>query len=187
MAAETAAARPRRSLLIALGVAVAALIAYWQWPAASPAAGPSNPAGGPRAAQTGGVSPASLKVRMAELQTPPPAPARVDRNPFRFKPQAPPTPPAAGPGREGSPQVPTRAAPPQPVGPPPIPLKFIGILEARGPGRVAILSDGHGPPVYGHEGDTILGQYRIVHIGVESIVMEYLDGTGRRTIPLTGQ
>jgi hypothetical protein len=33
----------------------------------------------------------------------------------------------------------------------------------------------------------IEGRYRIVKIGVESIVMEYVDGTGRQTIPLRGQ
>jgi hypothetical protein len=52
---------------------------------------------------------------------------------------------------------------------------------------VALFSDGHGLRPRGHEGDIILGQYRIVHIGVESVVLEYLDGSGRQTIPLTGQ
>ena len=42
-------------------------------------------------------------------------------------------------------------------------------------------------PVYGHEGDVVLGQYRVVRIGVESVVMEYTDGRGRTTIPLRGQ
>ncbi len=40
--------------------------------------------------------------------------------------------------------------------------------------------------VYGHEGDTVLGQYRILRIGAESIEMSYLDGRGRQTIRLTG-
>jgi hypothetical protein len=66
-------------------------------------------------------------------------------------------------------------------------LKFIGTLEGRGPGRVAIFSDNHGLPLYGHEGDIILGQYRIVRIGVESVVVEYVDGRGRQVIPLRGQ
>ena len=29
-----------------------------------------------------------------------------------------------------------------------------------------------------HEGDIIAGQYRLVQIGVESVVMEYVDGRG---------
>jgi hypothetical protein len=52
---------------------------------------------------------------------------------------------------------------------------------------VAIFSDGRGLPLYGKEGESILGQYRIVKIGVESVVMEYLDGRGRQTIPMRGQ
>jgi hypothetical protein len=52
---------------------------------------------------------------------------------------------------------------------------------------VAIYSDGRGLQPRGREGDIILGQYRIVHIGVESVVLEYLDGRGRQTIPLRGQ
>jgi len=69
--------------------------------------------------------------------------------------------------------------------PPPITLKFIGTIEAPGVGKLAALSDGKF--VYrGREGDIIEGRYRIVKIGVESIVMEYLDGRGRQTIRLTG-
>jgi hypothetical protein len=86
--------------------------------------------------------------------------------------------------------VPEPPAPPQPTGPPPpppIPLKFIGTVEGKGPGKVAVFSDGQGLPQYGHEGDIVLGQYRVVKIGVESVVMEYADGRGRQTIPLRGQ
>ena len=52
--------------------------------------------------------------------------------------------------------------------------------------KIAILSDGRGAPLYGKEGDTVLGQYKILHIGVESIDMAYLDGRGRQTIRLSG-
>ncbi len=51
--------------------------------------------------------------------------------------------------------------------------------------KVASLSDGRGM-LTGREGDVIDGRYRIVKIGIESIVMEYLDGKGRQTIPLRG-
>jgi len=52
-------------------------------------------------------------------------------------------------------------------------------------GRIAALSDG--TFVYhGREGDVIEGRYRIVKIGVESIVIEHVDGRGRQTIRLTG-
>jgi hypothetical protein len=66
-------------------------------------------------------------------------------------------------------------------------LKFIGTLEVRGR-RVGIFvnTDGRGMPVYASEGETVLGQYRVVKIGVESATLEYLDGRGRQTIPMRG-
>ena len=39
----------------------------------------------------------------------------------------------------------------------------------------------------GREGEIIDGRYRLVRIGVESVVMEYVDGRGRTTIRLSGQ
>jgi hypothetical protein len=92
------------------------------------------------------------------------------------------------------PPAPTAAAPPpsvagpaQPPAVPPIPLKFIGLIgpTAEVP-KIAVFSDGRGLPQYGKEGDIILGQFRIVRIGTESIEMSYLDGRGRQTIRLTG-
>jgi hypothetical protein len=85
--------------------------------------------------------------------------------------------------------MPERSGPPPPPPVPPIPLKFIGIVEGHDAGKVAIFvnADGRGAPVYGREGEMILGQYRIVKIGIESVVMEYADGRGRQTIPLRGQ
>jgi hypothetical protein len=64
-------------------------------------------------------------------------------------------------------------------------LKFIGVVEQGGK-RVAVLSDGRSIPS-GTEGAIILGQYRILKIGTESIEMSYVDGRGRQTIRLTGQ
>jgi hypothetical protein len=53
---------------------------------------------------------------------------------------------------------PAPTAPLFPAGTPrPIPLKFIGTLEGKGSGKVAIFSDGQGLPVYGHEGDIVWG------------------------------
>jgi len=39
----------------------------------------------------------------------------------------------------------------------------------------------------GKEGEIIAGQYRLVKIGTESVVMEYVDGRGRQTIRQSGQ
>ena len=74
---------------------------------------------------------------------------------------------------------------PPPPPPPPIPLKFIGKLETRG-GTIAAFSDCR-TTMRGKEGDIIDGRYRLVKIGVESVVMEYLDGRGRTTIRESGQ
>lgn len=184
------AQRPRTSLLVLLGVAVVALIAYWMWQSASSAAAPSNQQRTQRAQAAQGQGAPPLNVRLDELKGPPPEPSESERNPFRFQPKPPPPPPpppamggrGTGRGEPGS----EPGGAPLPPQVPPIPLKFIGTLEGRGPGKVAIFSDNRGLPVYGREGDIILGQYRIVKIGVESVVMEYVDGRGRQTIPLRG-
>ena len=93
---------------------------------------------------------------------------------------------AASPGR-GTPLItvaPEIANGPPP--PPPITLKFIGTLREEGKPPIAVLSDGHGPPMYGIEGGTVAGRYRVLRIGAESIEMSYLDGRGRQTIRQTG-
>jgi hypothetical protein len=77
-------------------------------------------------------------------------------------------------------------APPAPAGPPPIPLKFLGVVTRGNGVRWAVLSDGK-LPLYGRETDIIAGQYRIVSIGAESIELSYADGRGRQTVKLTGQ
>jgi hypothetical protein len=78
--------------------------------------------------------------------------------------------------------------PPAPPPPRPIPLKFIGYMAMPSGTRVAVLSDGtmH-PPVTGKQGDVIDGQYRLLRVDPDEIEMAYLDGTGRRRIPKTGQ
>lgn len=65
----------------------------------------------------------------------------------------------------------------------PIPLKFIGLLE-QGNKRVAILSDGKGQPIYASEGQTVLGQYKLLSIRVGSVTMSYLDGQGVQQIKM---
>jgi hypothetical protein len=181
--------RPRPWLLAALGVAIVGLLLYWTWPSASPTPPPSNQSRDARAKPPAGQKASGpLEVRLEKLKESPPEPSDVERNPFRFQPRAAPPPsgfkpPSTSPGPNSGLQPVT--PPPQPTGPPPIPLKFFAVIDAPG-GKIAGLTDGRG--VYkGREGSTIEGRYRIVKIGVESIVMEYLDGSGRQTIPLRGQ
>jgi hypothetical protein len=126
-------------------------------------------------------------VHLKELDMERIKPALADRNLFRFKPKPLPPPPPAPPAQVIQAPPPVASGPPQPPPPPPIPLKFIGLIgpTAEVP-KIAVFSDGRGLPTYGKEGDIILGQFRIVHIGTESIEMSYLDGRGRQTIRLTG-
>ncbi len=127
-------------------------------------------------------------VHLDALDSERPKPVAAERNLFRFKPKAAPPPPpapAAG-GRSGTRAGAMPTAPPGPPPLPPIALKFIGRIEREGKPTIAILSDGQGPPLYGVEGGTVAGRYRILKIGVESVEMSYLDGRGRQTIRLTG-
>ena len=128
-------------------------------------------------------------VNMPSLASSRPAPDVGARNPFRFRPAAPP--PSAEIAR--APQGPGSAmagpvTPAMPEGPPPLPpitLKFIGVVEQSARLKLAVLSDGRNV-LYGKEGDTIEGRYRIERIGPESIDMAYLDGRGRQTLRLSG-
>jgi hypothetical protein len=198
MPASNAIQRPRPLILALLAVTLAVVVIWAVWPAASQPPAPSNQrearrpaAQGTAGRQGSGTSPGDLDVKLEALKQAPAEPDAAARNPFRFYVPPPPPPPpppkpvaapppvhVLGPGDPGY-------VPPPPPPPPPIPLKFFGTVE-KGGQKWAIFSDGRGLPLTGKEGDLILGQYRIVRIGVESVVMEYPDGKGRQTIPMRG-
>jgi hypothetical protein len=124
-------------------------------------------------------------VRLASLEQVPEQGAAA-RNPFGFG--VPPAPPAPPP-KPYVPPPPAATPPPRPVGPPPlppIPVKFMGFVEdpAR-PGKVVALAL-NGGVVIAREGDLVDGRYRLVKVGLESIVMAYPDGRGQQTIRLSG-
>ena len=123
------------------------------------------------------------QVHLEALSDDRPEPDPRGRDIFRFR-EKPPPPPPPPPRPVVGPQLPPPPPPPPPI--PPIGLKFIGVIDAPPGKRMAVLSDGRGAPVYGREGETVLGQYRILRIGAESIEMSYLDGRGRQTIRLSG-
>jgi hypothetical protein len=182
--------RPRPWLLVALGIAVVAAVLSYVLPgkSAAPAARPSNPrAHGRVKATPETVKPGDLDVHLEALKQPAPSAAASERNPFRFYvAPPPPLPSVASPGRGSQSAEPTGPPPPPPPPPiPPIPLKFIGTIETRG-GKIAAFSDCR-TTMHGKEGDLIDGRYRLVRIGVESVVMEYADGRGRTTIRMSGQ
>ena len=184
---SVSSSRPRPWLLIALGLAIVLFVANWMWPTSSatpqvPASNQARTAQQRRDRTT--VDPSDLSVRLDALSAERPGAEAVERNPFRFQPKAPPPPPpgAAKPTPVTNPEPPPVPAEPPP---PPIPLKFIGIVEKQGL-KVAALSDCRSTPLYGAEGATIDGRYRLIRIGVESIVIEHIDGRGRTTVRLDG-
>jgi type IV secretory pathway VirB10-like protein len=189
-ASPAGAGRPRPWLVIALVVVAGLALVSWLWPVnpATPVRRPSN-AARPSAAPSPDVSidPDDLDVRLEALSEPRGGNEGGDRNPFRFKPKPPPPPPPA----PVAPARPVNPVPEAPVGPPPPPpigntVKFIGIVEPRPGEKVAAFSDCR-ITTHAREGEVVFGQYRLVRIGVESVVMEYLDGRGRTTIRLSGE
>jgi hypothetical protein len=183
--AATASRRPRTTLLVLLGIVVAGFLMMSLRDSTEAPTQTSNPGRQPQQSAAGQkLNPDELDVRLEALKQPPPQPDEIGRNPFRFKPKTAPTPPpTSGIAKKIVPGPPP--PPPPPQGPPPIPLKFIGVTEAPTVGKIAALTDCR-HTVQGVEGEVVEGQYRIVKIGVESLVIEYLDGKGRTTLRMTG-
>jgi hypothetical protein len=78
----------------------------------------------------------------------------------------------------------TSAMPPTPPPPPPIPFKFYGYVNAANQGaRRAFFLDGDDIHVV-TEGDLVNKRYRIVRIGVNSVVVEDTDNKNQQTVPL---
>ncbi len=182
--------RRKQILLGALLIALAVVV-YRALAAPEPSADPRAAATSARSTTDARKTPNAVTapdVHLESLKIDRPRPVETERNLFRFKPKAPPPPPPSM--RPTGPIVTAPAVPMAPPGPPPPPaitLKFIGIIEpGRGKPKLAVLSDGQGPPLVGWEGGTVGGRYRILRIGIESIEMSYLDGRGRQTIRLTG-
>ena len=178
--------RRQVTILVALLAVLAAVLIYNYGPQAATTltSGSAAPARSAPALSSGAVE----DVRLALLERERPVPRDAARNPFRFRERAPSA--SSGVGEGGGPRgfggAPVAPAGPTPLaGPPPIPLKFIGIVQPASSGKLAVLSDGRNV-FYGREGDTIEGRYRIVRIGVESIEMAYVGGDDRQVIRLSG-
>lgn len=183
-----------RLAMLAVLVAVLASVIWWQF-GGSPATVAPSATTAPQSGRQQGTSarsdaaPPVPVVALARLGEAGAEPSDTGRDPFRFATKAPGSGRAtAGTAPPVAPALPAFAGPVVPAGPPPpppIPLKFIGVASRRAGVRIAMLTDGRGV-YYGSEGSIIEGQYRIVRIGLDSIEMTYLDGRGRRTIPLSG-
>lgn len=122
-------------------------------------------------------------LKLERLEPVPDSPSAT-RDPFRFGVRPPPPPPPAPP--YVPPPPPPRPAAPPPPTVPPIRLTFVGRVVQPDKRVVAVLSDGKGGLFRTLEGQVVDGRYRVVRIGEESLLIEYLDGTGRMTVPLRG-
>ena len=170
--------RRRQLTWLTVLVVVVGTLAWYQLGRTSPA--DTKPvASNPRAPQSGPAGVATLPepVRLSALQ-PEGEPPASNRNLFRFGVHPPPPAPPASKVPVGPPPP-----PPPPPGPPPIALKFLGVIERPDVGRVAMLKDPASGAVFqALEGQIVDGRYRLEKIGQESVVVSYVDGTGRRTI-----
>jgi len=182
----------RRQLILGAAVVVVLGVAAWMlWRPAAPAPPPPTApaqtrARGGRQSAPAAAGPAD-PVKLDALKASRDDPGETGRNPFRFQPKAaapiktaPPV--EIEPPRPTGPPVPTGPAPP-----PPIALKYEGLVTRADGTKWAVLTDGKSAPMHGREGDIIDGKYLIVQIGTESIVMSYVDGRGRQVIRMTGQ
>jgi hypothetical protein len=177
----------RRQLLLAVLAVALAVVAYLEWPRTADRARTTSNGRSAARGSTGGGAATAPEVHLKSLEAGHEKPDELERNLFRFK--AKPAPPPPPPRQAVAPPPPEPVVPSGPPPPPPLPpiaLKFIGVLETANAQKIAVLSDGRGSPIYGKEGDTVLGQYKILRIGVESIEMAYLDGRGRQTIRMSG-
>lgn len=108
---------------------------------------------------------------------PPPAPEVA-------KIQVGPLPPGASKGGPGA--LADKTEPPKPAGPPPappIPLKFYGFSSRSGAKRAFFL-DSDNDIAVAAENEVIKNRYKIVRIGVNSVVVEDLTNKNQQTLPL---
>jgi hypothetical protein len=182
----------QRQVLFGLLGALAVVLA-WQYLGASAADAPAAVEARRVATAASPVPPPPTDVGLDALQGPRTGPDDLGRNPFVFGARQAPDGDGAA-RRTTAPGTSAPAAPPPvflPPGPPPlppIPFKFIGLVEgAAGANRIAVLSDTKGLVVHGTEGTIIDGRFRILSIGPESIDIAYADGRGRQTLRLSGQ
>jgi hypothetical protein len=124
-------------------------------------------------------------LELDRLETAPEAPTTA-RNPFRFGTgPAPPTPAGPPPGFVPPPMPPAQSGPAVPTVEP-IRLQFVGRVVTPDRKIVAVLRDDRGNIFNAIEGNIVDGRYRVVKVGEESLVIEYVNGTGRTTLQFKG-
>jgi hypothetical protein len=174
-----------RSLAVVLLLAIAGM-AIWR-------------AGSSTATSEALLPPGASQDRIVRPSPFPPAPPHVwlgglavhfasvldtDRNPFSFRPRV----ATAQVTRERTAVLPVGPVVSQPTPvynlPADVPIKFIGSLE-QGRRKWAVFSDCAGYIGAARQGELILGEWKVVTVGVESVHVEHLDGR-RATIAMVG-
>jgi hypothetical protein len=189
------AAGPERTrLIVLLGLLVAAGAAWFymsgsQAPvpgatppgrtAASPPPVPRDTAGTKPAARQAPKPTVPEALKLAELEKVPDEP-EAGRNPFRFGVKPAPPPPSLPPPMPQPVVIPTPPPPP----PPQVPLKLAQVMDDPYGKRRAFLVDASGSMFQAIDGDIIDGRYRLVKVEKTSAIVEFYDGTGRKTIYL---
>lgn len=108
---------------------------------------------------------------------PPPAPKPVEAK----------GPPAPNPLVSPAPVETAEVKPPAPPQAPPVPMKFFGYISpANQPNKRAFFVEGEDIHVV-HEGEVVNNRYKIVRIGVNSVVVEDLQFKSEQTVPLEEQ
>lgn len=182
---------PERQRYVLYGLlSVLAVVLAWQYLGAS-APEPAAVVQARRAAALAAMPAPPADVGLSALESPRPGPADGGRNPFVFGArevvQSAPSGRRSSDADAGTPAPPV-FQPPAPPPLPPIPFKFIGLVEGESSARrIAVLSDSKGLVVHGTEGAIIDGRFRIMAIGADSLDIAYADGRGRQTLRLTGQ
>ena len=169
---------------VAGAAAIVALLVIAR-PVFNPPAVPAQQASNPTTTSTGSLPAVPVvDLNLDRLKTAGRELPASQRDPFRFRPKAPPPVQRV----QAPPPV---FAPPAPAGPPPvpaIPLRYFGLIGYTGSGqKIAAFRDERGNTFNGKEGEILEGRYRVLRIGPDSVVLEHLDGRGRQTIRLTGQ
>lgn len=179
----------RRAQIVRLAVLLVLLaIILWIWaPAGTPRPSSNQPAREVGAA-AGERLPVPDAVKLDSLEGVSEL-GEADRNPFVFGERVQPSQPGSAFLTTPQPTLPpVPLAPPVPEGPPPIQLRLTGMtVTSAGARTLVTLKDPATNALYqAYEGDIVDGRYRVVRVGVQSVVVSYLDGSGLRTLPLGG-
>ena len=189
--------RRRLFLLLSL-LGVAFVVLYYQWSGGTPAAAPGPQKTNPVDAILNQTTPAKAPIKpgaapnaqvpealkLAQLDEKVPEEPEAGRNLFRFGVPPPPPPPPTPVYKPPPPPVDTGPPPPPPV--PPILLKYTSYLQVpSGPPR-AYLVDPTGKIFEAVEGQEFDGRYKLHKVTPKFVEISWLDGSGRKTIPLSG-